>query len=260
MTNYQAILAMSAEHMESFLDQVHLTGLNTGGYAARLEEERQTELLGINPFDMAWLRAPAEAALISLEDEYILNALTEVIFRILVQNPPENEDNQDLADAVECALLAMEVERRLAHNDLEKNISHEALPKKCSITDEQFETVDVEIEEEPCGRAVQLAAQKCHTVSDKLWGELAAGQNQLLKQQERIFLTFRKMTDAIQRGQITDPDEIQDILLELSVFGDHYGPAWELFQEIRKRIQQKDPAFWQGQGALVRAIFEDNKD
>ena len=102
MTNYQAILAMSAERMESFLDQVHLAGLNTGGYAARLEEERQAELLGMNPFDMVWLCAPAEAALIS------------------------------------------------------------------------------------------MAGQKCHTVSDKLWDELATGQNQLLKQQERIFQTFKK--------------------------------------------------------------------
>ena len=50
MTNYEAILKLGPERMESFLDQVYLAGLNTGGYAARLDEAQETELLGINPF------------------------------------------------------------------------------------------------------------------------------------------------------------------------------------------------------------------
>ena len=256
MTNYQAILAMSTEHMESFLDQVYLAGLNTGGYAARLEEERQTELLDINPFDMAWLCAPAEAALISLEDEYILNALTEAIFRVLVQSPPEDKADQDLADAVECALLDMEAERQLAHNDSEISIPREELLEKSSATDEQLETVDVEIEEDPCRRSVKLAVQKRNTISDKLWGELVGEQNHLLKQQKRIFLTFQKMTDAMLQGQITDPDEIHEIFLELAVFGDHYAPARDLFREVSLKIIHRQPPFCALESVWVKSIRE----
>lgn len=206
---------------------------------------------------MIWhLCAPAEAALINLEDEFILNALTEAIFRVLVQNPPEDKANQDLADAVECALLAMEAEHQLAHNDPEISISREELLEKSSATDEQLETVDVEIEEESCGRAVVLADQKCHTVSDKLWGELATGQNQLLKQQEHIFLTFQKMTDAMLQGQITDPDEIHDVLLELAVFSDHYAPARDLFREVSSKIIHQQPPFCALESVWVKSIRE----
>lgn len=48
--------------MENFLDQVFLTGLNTGMHAATLNDtpEVQAELLDRNPFDLAWLSAEAE--------------------------------------------------------------------------------------------------------------------------------------------------------------------------------------------------------
>lgn len=225
-----------------------------------MEEEQQTELLDINPFDMAWLCAPAETALINLEDEYILNALTEAIFRVLVQNSPEDEDNQDLADAVECAFLAIKAGRQRAHND-QISIPREEVLEKSSTTDEQLETVDIEIEEELCGRAVQLVAQKHNTISDKLWDELSAEQNQLLKQQQRIFLTFQKMTDAMLQGQISDPDEIDDILLELAVFQDCYAPAGDLWREVCNQIVRHHPAFWRDQGSgLVWAIFKEYKE
>ena len=49
MTNYEAILKLNPEGMESFGDQVFVAGLNTGNYAAGLEDEQQAGLLGINP-------------------------------------------------------------------------------------------------------------------------------------------------------------------------------------------------------------------
>ena len=82
MNNYEAIRNMTAEQMESFLDQVYLTGLNTGMYAARHEEDE--EILDINPFDTTWLMSPAEkatAAVADEEDGYLLDALMESVLR-----------------------------------------------------------------------------------------------------------------------------------------------------------------------------------
>ena len=64
MNNFDAIGHLDVEKMENFLDQVFLTGLNTGMYAATLNDtpEVQAELLDRNPFDLAWLSAEAEKA------------------------------------------------------------------------------------------------------------------------------------------------------------------------------------------------------
>ena len=62
MNNFDAIGQLDVEKMENFLDQVFLTGLNTGMHAATLNDtpEVQAELLDRNPFDLAWLSAEAE--------------------------------------------------------------------------------------------------------------------------------------------------------------------------------------------------------
>ena len=82
MNNYKAILAMSPERMEAFLDQVYLTGLNTGIYAAIHEDDAS---LDNNPFDAIWLDSSAEeattAGLDETGDEYMLNALVTAILR-----------------------------------------------------------------------------------------------------------------------------------------------------------------------------------
>ena len=64
MNNFDAIGQLDVEKMENFLDQVFLTGLNTGMHAATLNDtpEVQAELLDRNPFDLAWLSAEAEKA------------------------------------------------------------------------------------------------------------------------------------------------------------------------------------------------------
>lgn len=64
MTNADAIKRMDADVLESILDQIYLTGLNTGLYVASLptNSEEHACLLDQNPFDLAWLNAPAEEA------------------------------------------------------------------------------------------------------------------------------------------------------------------------------------------------------
>lgn len=96
MTNYDAILRMTPEQMESFLDQIYLTGLNTGLYAARQEED---DLLEDNPFGSWWLRQPAEEATRSSPDldgeEFLLSALVKAIFRNAGISLEDNDINND---------------------------------------------------------------------------------------------------------------------------------------------------------------------
>ena len=91
MTNYEAIIQMSEEQMEAFLDHVLLTGLNLGMHAASLEEEEQGEVLDTNPYDETWLSSDAEdtTKLVFAEDgdTYLPDALTAVIFKNAGINP-----------------------------------------------------------------------------------------------------------------------------------------------------------------------------
>lgn len=87
MENYDAIKRMSKVELEAFLDQVYLTGLNTGMYAATLpnDSEEQLLLLDENPFSETWLSSEAEKATLGAMaedgDEYILDALATAVFR-----------------------------------------------------------------------------------------------------------------------------------------------------------------------------------
>ena len=88
MDNFEAIKQMERSALEVFLDQVYLTGLNIGLYAAALpnESDEQAELMDENPFDEVWLSSEAENATLGTyageDDEYMLNALTNAVFRI----------------------------------------------------------------------------------------------------------------------------------------------------------------------------------
>ncbi|GGL63851.1 hypothetical protein [Sporolactobacillus putidus] len=95
MDNYDAIKRMSREQMEAFLDNVYLTGLNTGTYAASLEEDskEQQTALDDNPYGGGWLAAEAEDAtrLVFSEDgdAYLPNALCKAIFRTAGIDPEQ---------------------------------------------------------------------------------------------------------------------------------------------------------------------------
>lgn len=99
MNNFDAIGHLDVEKMENFLDQVFLTGLNTGMYAATLNDtpEVQAELLDRNPFDLAWLSAEAEKSTLGEPTEdgdgYLLDALTTAILRSAGIPLEEGEQN-----------------------------------------------------------------------------------------------------------------------------------------------------------------------
>lgn len=87
MKNFDAIMRMNKAEMEAFLDQVYLTGLNTGMYAAALpnDSDEQAKLLDDNPFSNQWLSSEAEQATLKITaedgDGYILDALAAAVFR-----------------------------------------------------------------------------------------------------------------------------------------------------------------------------------
>lgn len=99
MDNFEAIMRMDRNALEAFLDQVYLTGVNTGMFAAGLpnDSDEQAELLDENPFNEKWLSSEAENATLGTcageEDEYILDALATAVFRSAgIQIPEEGEE------------------------------------------------------------------------------------------------------------------------------------------------------------------------
>lgn len=97
MDNYEAIRRMNREQMETFLDNVYLTGLNTGTYAASLknDSEEVKALLDEAPYDTEWLSGEAEKTTISVfaedGDIYLPNALCKAILRVTVIDPSSDE-------------------------------------------------------------------------------------------------------------------------------------------------------------------------
>lgn len=85
MDNYEAIMKMSREQLEYFLDDVYCTGLNNGMYAARQPEGKADEILDINPFSKKWLAESAEPATLCAEsddgEDYLLKAFVEAALR-----------------------------------------------------------------------------------------------------------------------------------------------------------------------------------
>ena len=64
MQNYEAIMKMSVSQLEAFLEEVYCAGLNTGLYAARLENLESSDILDDNPFSVQWLTSEAEPAVL----------------------------------------------------------------------------------------------------------------------------------------------------------------------------------------------------
>lgn len=94
-----------------------------------------------------------------------------------------------------------------------------------------------------------------------LWDQWVTQEMRLMECQASAFSVLEQMEAAIRKGEVTDPDEIDDILLELSMFADHYPQAKALWQKVCQQIVQHHPAFWRDQGSgLVQAIFEEYKE
>lgn len=85
MDNYEAIMKMSKQQLEDFLDGVYCTGLNNGMYATRLPEDEADEILSENPYGEEWISSPAEEAVLQDnpkdEEKYMLDALAAAVLR-----------------------------------------------------------------------------------------------------------------------------------------------------------------------------------
>lgn len=84
MDNYTAIMKMTREQLECFLDSVYCAGLNDGMYVQR-QTDCDDGLLDVNPFDSEWLSSDAEKATLCEKcedgDEYVLDALVKAVLR-----------------------------------------------------------------------------------------------------------------------------------------------------------------------------------
>lgn len=84
MRNYEGIMKMTIAQLEAFLDEVYCTGLNTGLYAAILDNEDSCDILDENPFRAEWLLDEAEPAVLKTDlsdNKEMLNALTKALLR-----------------------------------------------------------------------------------------------------------------------------------------------------------------------------------
>ena len=82
MTNYEAIQNLTPEQLVKFLDQVFLTGLNTG-YQSLVDPD----IYNGNPFHADWVNEDVEESPILVEDEsgeeLIIKQLMNVVMRIV---------------------------------------------------------------------------------------------------------------------------------------------------------------------------------
>jgi len=95
MDNYEAIMKMDREHLAAFLDDVYVTGLNNGLYAAMQDEEKQDKVLDEFPYGEEWLAAEAENATLYKRaddgDVYLLDASVAATIRLAgIENEEEN--------------------------------------------------------------------------------------------------------------------------------------------------------------------------
>ena len=78
MTHYEAIKNLTEEQLEKFLDQVFLTGLNTG-YQSVADSDVEDD----NPFNAGWLNADIEEHPALVEDETGALLIIEPFLKIL---------------------------------------------------------------------------------------------------------------------------------------------------------------------------------
>lgn len=100
MTNYEAIVNMTAEQMERFLDQVYVAGLNDGMYAARQEDDG---FISEAHFDMVWLNEEAESALLNCDAEDEEWEIPEEVAKAILRNagiPYPGKTIEETVDAV----------------------------------------------------------------------------------------------------------------------------------------------------------------
>ena len=80
MTNYEAIKNLTLEQLEKFLDQVFLTGFNTG-YQSLVDPDIHDG----NPFSANWLDVGVEGPPALIEDESGEGLIIEQLVKVIVQ-------------------------------------------------------------------------------------------------------------------------------------------------------------------------------
>jgi len=92
MKNFEAIINLSPEHLEKFLDQVFLTGFNTG-YQSLVDPDIHDG----NPFNVEWLNNDVEEHPFLVEDgageSLIIEPLAKVASRIVEFNTESLSDD-----------------------------------------------------------------------------------------------------------------------------------------------------------------------
>ena len=92
MKNFEAIFNLTTEQLEKFLDQVFLTGFNSG-YQSLVDPE----IYDGNPFDTNWLNDVVEEHPVLVEDEtgesLIIEPLVKVVKRIVEFDTESIADN-----------------------------------------------------------------------------------------------------------------------------------------------------------------------
>ena len=91
---------------------------------------------------------------------------------------------------------------------------------------------------------------------DELWDEWTRQTLLLKAQQSDAFAVLKEMVDAVLQEKVSDLDEVDEILLELAVFGDHYAPARDLFREVSLKIIHRQPPFCALESVWVKSIRE----
>lgn len=89
MNNYTALTSLHKGELAYILDQIYLTGLNTGIFVAGLADHdpRKMSLMEEFPYGEEWLSAEAEPAFTASEGEEadLLDALIAAIHRMINQ-------------------------------------------------------------------------------------------------------------------------------------------------------------------------------
>ena len=105
MDNYNGIIKMNREELAALLDEIYITGLNNGMYAALLtDQDKQMAVLGESPFNESWLASDAEPAVLSgcfavkmaktikiPDEEYVLKANAKSVLRLAGIEANNNE-------------------------------------------------------------------------------------------------------------------------------------------------------------------------
>ena len=91
---------------------------------------------------------------------------------------------------------------------------------------------------------------------DELWDEWTRHTLLLKALQSDAFAVLKEMVDAVLQEKVSNPDEVDDILLELAVFGDLYAPARALFREVSLKIIHRQRPFCTLESVWVKSIRE----